>query len=40
MNQKKLQQLGLAVIKTERAALKELEARIEQSFVLACELIL
>jgi len=40
MNQKKLQQLGLAVIKTERAALKELEARIDQSFVHACELIL
>jgi len=40
MNREKLQQLGLAVIKTERAALKELQARIDQSFVHACELIL
>ncbi|MDQ7076026.1 MAG: KpsF/GutQ family sugar-phosphate isomerase [Gammaproteobacteria bacterium] len=40
MNQKKLQQLGLAVIKTERAALQELESRIDQQFVHACELIL
>ncbi|MDQ7014828.1 MAG: KpsF/GutQ family sugar-phosphate isomerase [Gammaproteobacteria bacterium] len=40
MNQKKLQQLGLAVIKIERAALQELESRIDQQFVHACELIL
>jgi len=40
MNPEKLQQLGLAVIQTERAALEELESRIDSQFVHACELIL
>jgi len=40
MNREKLQQLGLAVIQTERAALQELESRIDEQFVHACELIL